>query len=297
MTNPPRDLLALARLWQELLDWIASSRPPVQTAEAHARSVAALLTGRLTDALAPALLRHRLQGGKETASPIGRSLPKTPLPEWPVTDTASRWLAARGLLDRAGLDAAARASQRDAAFLATNLTDAAVSRLRDTLSTDVATGGTLDQFQEAAAKSGSALSPRVVEMIYRDGVARAYAAGTAEVLTHPIVAGQFPYRMWAAVHDGRTEESHLRMEKRGLSGTAVYRADDPLWITHTTPVRPNCRCHVIALTLRQAAEEGVAEAIRWLESGVKPTTIRHLKGTLPEQPDGWVPTPSIGGIF
>jgi uncharacterized protein with gpF-like domain len=58
------------------------------------------------------------------------------------------------------------------------------------------------------------------------------------VLEHPLVADEFPYRLCSATHDSRTREaSHLEMEKWGQNGTAVYRADDPMWDELWPPMR------------------------------------------------------------
>jgi hypothetical protein len=108
------------------------------------------------------------------------------------------------------------------------------------------------------------------------------------------VRDEFVYLLWSATHDGRVDPDHLAMEKAGLNGTAVYRADDPIFNTHFPPIRWQCRCVVIPLSVADAAEYGCAEAKRWLETGEPPAQPEFV-GEVPAQiPPGWVPVARSG---
>jgi hypothetical protein len=115
-----------------------------------------------------------------------------------------------------------------------------------------------------------ALSPEVVEKVFRGNVNRAYIDGLLRTIEHPIVASGFPYLEFSATHDDRTPDTHLALEHLGLDGTAIYRRDDPFWRRFMPPLTDLCRCTVIPLSLEQAAEKGVKEAQESLRSGEPP---------------------------
>lgn len=189
----------------------------------------------------------------------------------------------------AALDADAR---RVGFTVAGQATDEAVRRVREALREGVAEGRTLGGFREAVADAleSSPLSEAQVEAVYRTDVGKAYSAGQIAVLEHPLVAGEFPYLMWSATHDSRVRADHLAMETAGLDGTAVYRADDPVWDWAYPPAGWNCRCVVIPLSVEDAAARGVREAQRWLRTG-RPPEVPQVVGRVPlVLPKGWVPT-------
>lgn len=168
----------------------------------------------------------------------------------------------------------------------------AVRAVQTALARDVEEGGTLAQFRRTVAGSlrGSAIGPSQVEAIYRTHVGRAYSAGQVETLDNPAVRSAVPYLLYSATHDSRTRPEHLALERMGLNGTAVYRADDPIWDTFYPPWAWNCRCLVISIDVEEAARLGVREAKEWLKTGNPPAAPEFVK--LPEfrPPPGWVPT-------
>jgi len=210
---------------------------------------------------------------------------------FPQLERAARHLATRLDYTRPefeALDAQARA----VAFTVARVQSvAAVEAVRRAVAADVTGGGTAKQFKQAVADAvGSALGPKQVEAVYRTQVARAYSAGQQDVLRHPLVADEFPYVEWTATHDGRVRPEHLAMETLGIDGTAYYRADDPLWGTHWPPCGWNCRCLLIPRTTEDAADAGVREARRWLETGVPPARPAFTTRAPFPLPKGWVPT-------
>jgi SPP1 gp7 family putative phage head morphogenesis protein len=167
----------------------------------------------------------------------------------------------------------------------------AIRAVRHALYEDITEGGTLRDFRAnvADALAGSSLSDSQVEAIYRTHVGRAYSAGQSRVLATPLVADEFPYRMYVATHDSRNRLEHLALETMGLNGTAIYRADDPFWDRFTPPWAWNCRCTSIPLSIEDAAEYGVREAIAWLRSAIAPTIPEWVAMPFFELPKGWVP--------
>ena len=141
-------------------------------------------------------------------------------------------------------------------------------------------GGDLRDFERKLKKGfGKSLkiSPEAVEKVFRGTVNRAYIDGLLKTIEQPIVSGGFPYLEFSAAHDDRTPETHLALEHLGLDGTSVYRRDDPFWRRFMPPLTDLCRCTVIQLTLRMAAEKGVKEAQEWLRTGCPPKRPEWVK--------------------
>lgn len=217
--------------------------------------------------------------------------PDEPALRFPQIERAAHYLATRLDYTRPEFEALDAAARSVAFTVARVQSVAAVEAVRKAVADDVVEGGTAKRFKLAVADAvGSALSPKQVEAVYRTQVARAYSAGQQDVLRHPLVADEFPYVEWTATHDGRVRPEHLAMESLGIDGTAYYRADDPLWDTHWPPCGWNCRCLLIPRTLGDAADAGVREARRWLETGVPPARPAFTTRTPFPLPKGWVPT-------
>lgn len=216
--------------------------------------------------------------------------PGQPAPyRFPGVEAAADWLHRRQLLTRddfARLDAQAQA----AAFtIARVKTVDAVKTVRDAVGSVVRDGGTLPEFRDAVKGAvKDVFSPAQVETLYRSHVGLAQAAGQRAVIEHPAVGDEFPYRMWSATHDSRVRPEHLAMETHGQNGTAVYRADDPMWNTLWPPCHYNCRCLVVPLSIEDAARHGSREAARWLATGTPPTNPVWAKTPYPvTPPEGW----------
>jgi SPP1 gp7 family putative phage head morphogenesis protein len=218
-----------------------------------------------------------------------------PVVRLPIIETAAQTLAEKGVITPAEFKSLDANAQRRAFTVARVQSLETLQRLRDGIAEQVAKGGTLDDFKKAAAKAledGPALSERHIETVIRTNVASAYGEGQRAVLDHRLVADAFPYVKWSARHDSRVRKDHLAMEKSGIDGTAVYRADDPLIRACWPPAGYNCRCHLIPLSIADAAKLGVREAQEWLASGVPPSVVAWVKSVPIKLPDGWVP----GGV-
>lgn len=215
-----------------------------------------------------------------------------PLIRFPLIEKAAQDLAERKVMTRPDFDRASAAAKREAFTVARVSSIETLTELRDNLSKAVAEGRSLRDFRKDASKiidgSGPLLTPGHVETVFRTNVATAYSAGQQGLLRNPVVNALFPYVRWTAVHDRRTEPSHLAMETAGLNGTAVFRADDPLILAAWPPARWNCRCHCIILSVKSAAKLGVEEAIRWRETGVPPTVPAFVASIPLKVPSGWV---------
>jgi hypothetical protein len=214
-----------------LLAWLTSARKQI----AELPSV--------TEPPAPTSILPPLQPPFATS---GRS-PGDPDPvvRFPGIEAAAADLQRRGFFDQAAYDALDQDARRTAFTVARVQSLDAMRRIRDAITDDVVQGGTLAQFRQRVAEDvAGALSPAQVEAIYRTHVGQAMATGQRSILDHPLVGDEFPYVLWTATHDSRTDPTHLAMETWGQNGTAVYRRDDPILEILWPPCRWNClvRC-------------------------------------------------------
>ena len=145
----------------------------------------------------------------------------------------------------------------------------------------LANGTSLGEFKKAvkakleAAWAGSVKNPgHRVELIYRNNVQAAYAAGRWHQLQHPALVKYRPFLMYDAVLDARTSEICQACNKTTLP------RDDPWWDGHTPPLHHACRSSVRALTKRQGERQGV--------TGSPPT----IDGEVVAAQDGFGATPT-----
>ncbi len=201
-----------------------------------------------------------------------RTLAEESFFRWPQVEAAAESLAERQVLTPSDffiLDAEAR---RQAFTVARVQTVDALKTIQKTLTDHVATGGALRQFRETLADNIEiTLSPAQIENVYRSHVGAAYSAGQRRILANPIVGNEFPYVLYTAIHDARTRHDHLALEKAGIGRTSIYRRTDPVIMEFWPPWDFNCRCHVIPLSIEDAARHKCPEAIQWLRTGIEPT--------------------------
>lgn len=209
-----------------------------------------------------------------------------PVVRFPMLEKAAESMTSRGVLSRDAFDAAASSIQQQSFTVAGDHTAATLNALRDVLAYDIREGTSLtgfrDRLDEVFAKSP--IGPSHLETVYRTNVQAAFRDGRETLISNPIVSGVFPYQEYVPIHDGRVREEHLQLEKLGLNGTGIYRRDDPFWDYFTPPWDYQCRCGVIPMTIRDAAERGVVEAQQWLETGFPPTNPEWRLAFIPFPP-------------
>ncbi len=198
-------------------------------------------------------------------------------------EEAARQLAEKNLLSKVEfdrLDAAARAKAWTIAGVDSEQT---MERVRGALAEVVREGPDLREFRKKLEKLDvdDLLPDSRWENVFRTTVQTALSDGKMAVLNHPYVRSGFPYARYDAINDDRVRHNHLALEKHGISGSNIYRIEDPVFQTFRPPWDFNCRCGFAPITIRLAAELGVAEAQRWLETGTEPT------------PPAFVPWPSF----
>jgi hypothetical protein len=164
-----------------------------------------------------------------------------PLIRFPALERSSASLFAARVLTRGDFVAIDQQAKQAAFTVARATSLATIEKVRDAIHADITEGGTLATFrQRLAGAIDGILSPSQQEAIYRTQTGQAAAAGMRAILRHPAVGDEFPYVLWTSTHDSRTRKDHLAMEHHGQNGTAVYRADDPMWATLWPPAGWNC---------------------------------------------------------
>ena len=199
-----------------------------------------------------------------------------------VVDLLERNIMTRPQFDRESAEARVRAFT-----VAGDQTTDTIDRIRNVLAETIQDGASLQEFKSRLDESlqGGFLGPAHLETVYRTNTQAAFTRGRDVLAANPVVSTLFPYKAYDAIRDGRARETHLALERLGLSGTNIYRADDPMWFFFEPPWDYNCRCASTLLTVEQAAKAGVAEAQEWLESGRPPAFPDYRLDDIPFRPD------------
>lgn len=190
-----------------------------------------------------------------------------PSVRFPIVEEALEVLADAPAVAQPDYRATAAAVREGAFAITGDLTDAAVADVRDILTENLARGPDREAFIDAVVDrlgEGGPLSEARIETIFRTNAAAAMSDGTEKALQHPMVVDAFPYRAYYATTDHRVRAQHRQLERLGLDGTNIYRADDPAWAKFRPPWDFNCRCSWSPVSVEQAAQRGVTEAKEWL---------------------------------
>jgi len=110
-------------------------------------------------------------------------------------------------------------------------------------------GSTFDEFKKRIADEGIELSDHHLANIYRTNMQMAYAHG--RWTQQQANKESRPYLMYVAINDSRVRPTHLKLNN------IIRHIDDPFWTLYYPPWDFMCRCHVIALTKKQAEKYGI----------------------------------------
>lgn len=209
-----------------------------------------------------------------------------PIVRFPMIEEAAENLLAKRVVTREQFDRMGDSAKARAFTVAGEQSEDALETIRDVLAENVREGTSLRGFRDRLAErmDTSKLGPAHLETVYRTNVQAAFASGHDDLAAHPIVTALFPYQEYFATHDARCREQHLQLERLGLSGTGIYRVDDPFWDVFTPPWDFNCRCGRNLLSITKAAQKGVLEAQEWLRTGRAPATPEHRLQFIPFRP-------------
>jgi len=147
-----------------------------------------------------------------------------------------------------------------------------VASVKSAMEQTVRQGGSPQEFADRVGQmfdDGQVpLSDNYLRMVYRTKFMSAYSDGLeAGLASH---GHAFPYRKYRATEDERVRPEHLELQKSGLQDdngkTAYYEADSEVWRAFRPPWDYNCRCAQTAITVREAARQGVKHAQTWWET-------------------------------
>ncbi len=239
---------------------------------------------QLSELLTQIQIDSVLEGAKEVASKVptlendASKLGGIPTPTFPDnipkgTKGIAQLLASKNVLTRQqydALDAQARAKAFTVAGVDAQET---LTKIRDTLAENVKEGADYATFKQkvlSAVDEGTFLSESHLETVFRANVQGAFSDGQMSVLSNPLVQSEFPYSAYDSIHDDRARHEHNELDVLGISGTNIYRNDDPVFQTFRPPWAYGCRCSWTPLTIKQAARQGIKEAQEWQRTGIPP---------------------------
>ncbi len=195
--------------------------------------------------------------------------------EFPGLERAISQLAGRSLMSPEDFYAMTASARQQAFTVSGDLGEATIAKLHEILAENFRGPVDREGFSEEARKAITSLpiSDAHLEQVFRNNTNESFSQGYEFVLDQPLVADEFPYRLYSAIHDDRVRDVHLGLERCGLDGTAVYHKDDPVWLAIRPPNDWNCRCGWIALSVESAAALGVKSAQEALAAGRAPLAV------------------------
>lgn len=210
-----------------------------------------------------------------------------PTVRFPKLEKAAKFLADKAIVSASEFERLTQDAKSRAFVAGSEASRATMESIRDALAEDVAQGTSLKGFRNRLREriDTSAMGPGQLERTYRTNVQQSFGQAQEDLASHPIVRDVFPYAQYDAIHDYRARPEHRAMEKYGLDGTNIYRADDPVWRLFTPPWGFNCRCAKTFITIESAARKGVKEAKRWLETGHAPLAPEWRLNAIPFRPE------------
>lgn len=123
----------------------------------------------------------------------------------------------------------------------------------------------IETVQEKIFEGRGPLSDSHLENIFRTNTLRQKSNAKERTLKSDLVSDAFPYRAYNATADARTRPHHKALEHLGIDNTNIYNADDPVFIRYRPSWWYSCRCNHYGVTVVQAANRGVKEAVEWVD--------------------------------
>ncbi len=145
----------------------------------------------------------------------------------------------------------------------------------------------IETVQEKIFEGRGPLSDSHLENIFRTNTLRQKSNAKERTLKTELVADAFPYRAYNATADARTRPHHKALEHLGLDNTNIYNADDPVFLKYRPVWWYSCRCNHYGVTVVQAANKGVKEAVEWVDRAKQTAEIeggsfyQYLSSTKP----------------
>ena len=255
----------------EIIAWVAGADQVIS-------QLPALALDAIEGPPRPPVSFETLTGGPEGNEPIVR---------FPVIERAAEALAERNIVTRDEFDQLGRDARSRAFTMAKEQSDEVIGRIGDTLVETIQEGASLETFEKNLGESlqSSFIGPGHLENVYRTNIQAGFHEAYDELADNPVVREIFPYQEYLPIRDTRVGPDHLALASLGLSGTGIYRRDDPMWQFFTPPWRYQCRCGVNLLTVEAAARKGVQEARMWDRTGQPPLVPEWRLEFIPFRPE------------
>lgn len=209
-----------------------------------------------------------------------------PIIKFPLIERARDNLFQRKILTPEQYNVATAAARNNAFTIAGDLSAKTLETIQQTLAENVRDGASFTDFKEQVRDNlgTSTIGVGHLENVYRTNVQAAYSDGHNTIAENPIVRQLFPYQEYLPIRDARARYEHLALGHLGLSGTGVYRYDDPMWDFFDPPWDYSCRCSKNLLTIEAAARKGVREAQEWLRTSRPPEVPEWRLQFIPFRP-------------
>ena len=170
---------------------------------------------------------------------------------WPFMENAIDFLRNKQVVTQDQFDTLSR-QDRQLAFSIPQVNDVQfLAEVRDEIATSIGAGETLESFRERMQQRVG-LRESQINTLFRTNTHQAYLEGQERALESPPVAELFPYVLYAATRDTRTDPAHAAAD-----GFVVRRGTPEHRVLLTLLRRYNCRCALIPLTEEDARERGI----------------------------------------
>lgn len=213
-------------------------------------------------------------------------------PAWrPVTEKAVTAIKKWDVVSRYDFDRLSRFERSNAWTITGINTRKSLNKIRQNIIQVQESGASRNQWYTTVKKEfdKSNLGPSSAMLVYAVAATKSFHEGMQRTVDNPVISGLLPYVKVFTINDSRRTIACGMMANGGIGKSAIYRRDDPAYIHNRTPRHFNCRCKDSFMTVRQAAREGVPEAMEWLKTGtppVKPVRVPYFEVPMPK---GWTP--------
>ncbi len=196
-----------------------------------------------------------------------------PIVRFPIIEEAARDLAGRDLFNREAFSALESVAREEGALAGRVAALDAYERVRDGLIDAVVEGDAFETLEDkvGATLDRSGMSKPRQEMLFRNVVFRSYSRGQKAVAESEPVRSVAVFAWRANIDDSRCTHLCRALSNGGYQGMGIYLVDSVVWRKVAPQSHFGCRCGVVFLSVKRAAQKGVKVAQQWLQQGYRPT--------------------------
>ena len=171
--------------------------------------------------------------------------------DWPFMADAVQFLRTKQVVTQDQFDSLSR-QDRQNVFAMPEVNDVRfLVEIRNEIATSIGSGESLENFRERMQQR-IGLQEAQVNTLFRTNTHQAYLEGQERTLESPTIAEAFPYVLYAATRDTRTDPAHSAADGFVVKrGTAEHR------VLLKLLRRYNCRCALIPLSEGDARRHGI----------------------------------------